>query len=246
MNSTSKFAIALATILMMTAAANAQTESKTCCKGKGDKATCCKSANCNQDTVATATTVATDQSPAVASDGLSPTIECACCSESAMSPLVLALDIDKDGIVSAAEIKNATQSLLALDKNRDGKLDKAEMNSGIKGFSKVNASTKVSAKPKKKKKRSAMMAGTSANYFAQKMLEADANGNGVLDGAEISPKFLSVATDDAGQPIYPDHPNMRLIDIIDLDQNGSLSFAELKAMNDSLNEFHEANSSDGG
>ena len=43
------------------------------------------------------------------------------------SPLMMALDIDKDGEISAKEIKKATKSLKKLDKNEDGKLDREEM-----------------------------------------------------------------------------------------------------------------------
>ena len=39
-----------------------------------------------------------------------------------MSPIIAALDADKDGEISAAEIANAAVALKALDKNGDGKL----------------------------------------------------------------------------------------------------------------------------
>jgi hypothetical protein len=38
------------------------------------------------------------------------------------SPAFQALDADHDGVVSAAELKNAPASLKTLDKNSDGKL----------------------------------------------------------------------------------------------------------------------------
>lgn len=41
-------------------------------------------------------------------------------------PLVRALDTDKDGIISADEIKNASDSLKKLDKNNDGQLTRDE------------------------------------------------------------------------------------------------------------------------
>ncbi len=43
------------------------------------------------------------------------------------SPVLRALDADDDGILSAAEIKNAPAALLALDKNGDGQLGPKEM-----------------------------------------------------------------------------------------------------------------------
>lgn len=42
------------------------------------------------------------------------------------NPLLAAIDKDKDGILSAEEIENATASLKTLDKNNDGKLDQSE------------------------------------------------------------------------------------------------------------------------
>ncbi len=42
-------------------------------------------------------------------------------------PLLKALDTDKDGSISAAEIAAASASLLKLDKNGDGKIDRVEL-----------------------------------------------------------------------------------------------------------------------
>lgn len=41
-------------------------------------------------------------------------------------PLIDALDSDRDHVISADELKNATSSLLTLDKNKDGKLTENE------------------------------------------------------------------------------------------------------------------------
>ena len=42
-------------------------------------------------------------------------------------PLVAALDSDKDGEISAEELKNASEALATLDKNKDGELDDTEL-----------------------------------------------------------------------------------------------------------------------
>ena len=42
------------------------------------------------------------------------------------NPLMLALDQDQDGEISAEEIKNATMNLQPLDKNRDGMISESE------------------------------------------------------------------------------------------------------------------------
>lgn len=44
-----------------------------------------------------------------------------------ISPIVAALDTDRDGMLSATEIENASKSLLTLDKNGDGKLSNEEL-----------------------------------------------------------------------------------------------------------------------
>lgn len=44
-----------------------------------------------------------------------------------MDPVMLALDADKDGALSASEIAGAARSLLALDANKDGKLTRDEL-----------------------------------------------------------------------------------------------------------------------
>ena len=45
------------------------------------------------------------------------------------NPLMEAIDKDKDGSLSAEEMKNASKALAALDKNKDGKIDQEEMRS---------------------------------------------------------------------------------------------------------------------
>lgn len=42
-------------------------------------------------------------------------------------PLMVALDANKDGELSAEEIKNAAEALKKIDKNKDGKLDREEL-----------------------------------------------------------------------------------------------------------------------
>ena len=44
-----------------------------------------------------------------------------------MLPIIAALDANKDGEISAAEIKNAAAALKKLDRDNDGKLTREEM-----------------------------------------------------------------------------------------------------------------------
>jgi hypothetical protein len=41
-------------------------------------------------------------------------------------PVIEALDVDRNHVISADELKNATSALLTLDKNRDGQLTENE------------------------------------------------------------------------------------------------------------------------
>jgi Ca2+-binding EF-hand superfamily protein len=50
-----------------------------------------------------------------------------------MSPLMIALDTDEDGELSAKEIANAVAALKKLDKNNDGKLTREEMRPSSEG-----------------------------------------------------------------------------------------------------------------
>lgn len=44
-----------------------------------------------------------------------------------MLPMMIALDVDQDGVLSASEIENASKSLLKLDKDGDGRLSLEEL-----------------------------------------------------------------------------------------------------------------------
>jgi hypothetical protein len=48
-------------------------------------------------------------------------------------PVMTALDENKDGVISAAEIQNAEKALTALDKNGDGKIDGNELRPSFGG-----------------------------------------------------------------------------------------------------------------
>ena len=50
-----------------------------------------------------------------------------------LNPLVIALDADKDGVISAKEIENAVAALKILDKNNDGNLTRDELRSHFDG-----------------------------------------------------------------------------------------------------------------
>lgn len=53
---------------------------------------------------------------------------------SRLNPLLVAIDKDKDGTISAAELKGASAALATLDKNKDGKLTRDEMRPDFSQF----------------------------------------------------------------------------------------------------------------
>lgn len=101
------------------------------------------------------------------------------------NPILVALDADKDGELSASEIENAAKALKTLDKNKDGKLTREELRpegrggpgggdfaQRILGFDK-NKDGKVSKDELPEQMR-------------ERLLErADTNKDGALDKAEI-------------------------------------------------------------
>ncbi len=83
-------------------------------------------------------------------------------------PLVLALDANHDGVISADEIANASANLLKLDKNGDGQLTADELHP----HRPADAPDDVDMPP--------------PPHAGPLMLALDANGDGVLSAAEIA------------------------------------------------------------
>lgn len=125
-----------------------------------------------------------------------------CCSGVVQtSPVILALDLDKDGVISSLEIKNAVSSLSALDANGDGKLSSSELQTKSK-FSQVNAPVK----PK-------LQLGVTVDYYVEKMLlKYDKNDNNQLEKSEMPAIMVS------------------MLDLIDTDKNDVLNIGELLNM----------------
>lgn len=90
-------------------------------------------------------------------------------------PIVRAIDADKDGVISAAELTNAPKALLALDKNGDGKLTADE----IRPPRPADAPPPPADAPK--------------HPVSPVMLALDANGDGELSATEIANAGVSLA-----------------------------------------------------
>ncbi len=144
------------------------------------------------------------QTPGKAAKSVSVVPGCGCCKSGGAaqtSPIILALDIDKDGQISAAEIRNASQSLAALDNNGDGNLNRDEMHAPSE-FPTVNASSQ-----------SKLILGVTRDYYAQKMLLRDTNENGQLEMDEMN------------------GPTLAILEFIDTDGDLILTYEELRNIN---------------
>jgi len=114
----------------------------------------------------------------------------------------MALDTDKDGQLSAAEIKNAAQALSALDADGSGQLSHDEMHAKPK-VSKVNTRSKHN-----------LTLGMSMDEYVQKSLDSyDKNGNGKLDKSEMTERMKA------------------MLEFVDSDGDEVLTKAELMNMN---------------
>jgi Ca2+-binding EF-hand superfamily protein len=88
------------------------------------------------------------------------------------SPVFLALDTDKDGVISAAEIASASAALKSLDKNGDGKLSEDEVRPQMGGRGRRGGEPGETAAP-------------SADEMVKTLMAFDKNGDGKLTRDEL-------------------------------------------------------------
>lgn len=166
-----------------------KTAESTCCS-KDSKASCCSKDS--ESTCSNNAQVTRSNAGATCSSG--------CCSVE-NSPVILALDLDKDGVISALEIKNAVSSLTALDSDGDGKLSSGEIHAKS-NFSQVNAP--VTSK---------LQLGVTTDYYIERMMfQFDENNNNQLERSEMPESMISV------------------LDRIDTNQDDVMTEEELRAI----------------
>ena len=92
------------------------------------------------------------------------------------SPVLLALDVDSNRILSAAEIANAPAALAALDANGDGQLTSNE----------VTGQNGVAGPPRGRRNGGVGPNGPTAAQFVQRANTFDTDGDGVLNQTELA------------------------------------------------------------
>jgi len=120
--------------------------------------------------------------------------------ERPVHPLMVALDLDKDGKLSAAEIANAADALKKLDKDGDGTLSRRELRppwaQGAPGDRRAGPGE----------------GGPSAEQFVQRIMRRDTDGDGKISKEELPEQM------------------QRIFDRADENQDNFIDAAEARAM----------------
>ncbi len=126
-----------------------------------------------------------------------------------MMPVLVALDADHDGVISKAEIENATVALQKLDKNSDGDLteeelrpDFAAMRGGPGGFGggpggrgrPPQEGGRESERPEGGRPEGSTGGGGNAQAMVDRFMQFDKNSDGKLSKDELSERMQNVIT----------------------------------------------------
>ena len=101
-----------------------------------------------------------------------------------VSPLAAALDANRDGLISGAEVRSAPSALKALDANGDGQLAPDELRPAF-GAGAPRGRGGRGAEPE----RGGGPGGASADDLAETLMAFDRNDDGTLDRGEVPERF---------------------------------------------------------
>jgi Ca2+-binding EF-hand superfamily protein len=103
-----------------------------------------------------------------------------------MNPLMMALDADRNGEISAEEIKNASAALKKLDKNGDGKVTRDELRPDVPpGFGgRGQAGFRRPGGPGGGR--------PGAGSMVDRLMSLDANGDGKVDAQELPERMQRI------------------------------------------------------
>ena len=97
------------------------------------------------------------------------------------NPLLIALDTDKDGTLSAEEIENAAAALKTLDKNKDGRLDQSETRPNFEGMGRGGFGGDTGGS-----------GAAAATQMIERLMAMDANKDGKLSKEELPERMQSM------------------------------------------------------
>jgi len=116
------------------------------------------------------------------------------------NPLVAALDTDGDHVISEEELRNATASLLTLDKNKDGKLSDDETRPPRpEGRGPEGRGPEGRGPEGRGPEGRGPVGPPNPERFVEDAMRFDADGNGMLDKAELT-KFAEEMGNRQGRP----------------------------------------------
>ena len=136
-----------------------------------------------------------------------------------MMPIIVVLDVNKDGEISKEEIENATASLQKLDKDKNGKLTQDELRPDFGGFGRRDGDRRGPGGFGRRE------GGNRSGDFVERMMTNDKNKDGKLTKDELPERM---------QPMF---------DRIDTNKDKEVDKAELTKM---AEQFNSRNRSRGG
>lgn len=128
-------------------------------------------------------------------------------------PVMMALDVDKDGALSASEIENASKTLAKLDKNGDGQLSAEELRPDVAAMAREGM-------PGKK----GQEGGRSKEMMVRMFDTRDTDGDGKLTGDEIPERLQGMMSRiDENSDGSIDRPEMEKAAVRLAERNGQRS-----------------------
>ena len=128
-------------------------------------------------------------------------------------PVMMALDVDKDGALSASEIENASKTLAKLDKNGDGQLSAEELRPDVAAMAREGM-------PGKK----GQDGGRSKEMMVRMFDTRDTDGDGKLTGDEIPERLQGMMSRiDENSDGSIDRPEMEKAAVRLAERNGQRS-----------------------
>ncbi|WP_339731419.1 hypothetical protein [uncultured Gimesia sp.] len=145
-----------------------------------------------------------------------------------MLPIIVVLDVNKDGEISKEEMDNATASLQKLDKDKNGKLTADELRPDFSSFGRRDGDRDGDRRGPGGQGGPGRRDGASGGDFVERMLNNDKNKDGKLTKEELPERM---------QPMF---------DRIDTNKDKEIDKAELTKMSEQFNSRNRSRGGDRG